>query len=145
MRLNVSCAQCRFLRVFFSFFFFGVERLRLRENHLGGGREYIVVHLHSYSYKISHSLQESSRHPCGFSSIFVRLACVGFCTTDQKQRRYCVPLGGSHGGFLFSIISFLLRTHTQLIRFGSSWVKLLYARIDGVSFLPSPGVCVFHA
>lgn len=42
-------------------FSFWAERLSLRASHSGGGREYIVVHLHSYSYKISHSLHEISQ------------------------------------------------------------------------------------
>lgn len=85
MRLNVSCAPCQI--IIWGDFSFWAERLRLRASHLGGGREYIVVHLHSYSYKISHSLHEISQSSLWVFFQFRSFGMLGFCTTDQKQRR----------------------------------------------------------
>lgn len=110
-----------------------------------GGGKYIVLHLHSYSYKISHPLQERYQSSLWVFFKFRLFGMLGFCTTDQTGMFRSAGKRPPWGVFFFLSSRFCCKhilTHSFL------FFKLLYARIDGVPFPPSPGglfVCVFLA
>lgn len=124
------------------------EEIEAESKSLGrGGGKYIVLHLHSYSYKISHPLQERYQSSLWVFFKFRLFGMLGFCTTDQTGMFRSAGNRPPWGVFFFFHPVSVANTYS-LILFYSSWVKLLYARIDGVPFPPSPGglfVCVFLA
>lgn len=138
-----SLGQISIWGVFFLFFFWA-ERLRLRANHLGRGGGNIYLCICTLTLTKSHFLgKKVLSHPYGFSSNFLLLACWGFAPLTRSSAGKRSPWGGF---FFYHLIS--VADTYSLFLFGSSWVKLLRARIDGVFFSPSPGglfVCVFLA